>query len=451
MTITPHAPGAGTLTESPPAPLRLRVWADTLVRRLELRSPATDLPVYLIVAVLLALHLAVFANAIAYLPAEADDLRLISTAARVESPLDLLTRDAGLKNPVYRPLLSISLWAVYEAFGVRSWPNQLLGLLLHFANLCLVAWILLRSGVPRLAVLGGSALAVSSIYTVSPVVWVADRATLMTAFCGLLLVAHAVDRDTRRRALSAGFVAIVSAAAVLSKETGVIVPVLALLCAAGLHPHGTPVARVRVAAAAVGVLAGYATVRLAIFGWDALGYDESGYLLATWHYDSAAHLEPGWRLWAAVENVLKNVLALVLPIFDNEGGFQNRAALIRLAPIWIPTALLATVALRRPWSPLQRFAVALIVLNALVHYAAFRHRVQYVAWLGLCVWVAASPGLTTGRLRRAMAAAMLCALLGGLAYGSAFVADGWLYRYRMVTSLRMAPLLARYPREIDRA
>src|SRR5690606_29816115 len=122
---------------------------------------------------------------------------------------------------------------------------------------------------------------------------------------------------------------------------------------------------------------------------------ESGYLLATWHYDSAAHLEPGWRLWAAVENVLKNVLALVLPIFDNEGGFQNRAALIRLAPIWIPTALLATVALRRPWSPLQRFAVALIVLNALVHYAAFRHRVQYVAWLGLGVLVAASPGLTT--------------------------------------------------------
>ncbi len=451
MKIAPHATGTGLLTAEPPGRRGLRGWADSLSRVLELRDTAMGPPAYIVFAVLLALHVAVFANAIAYLPAEADDLRLISTAVRAESPLELLTRDAGLKNPVYRPLLSISLWAVYEVFGVRSWPNQLLGLLLHFANLCLLAWILLRSGAPRLAVLGGSALAVSSIYTVSPVVWVADRATLMTAFCVLLLVAHAVDRHARRQGLSAMFVALVSAAAVLSKEAGVIVPLLALLCAAGLHRHGTRAARLRVTAAVVGVLAGYAAVRFAIFGWDALGYDESGYLLATWHYDSAAGLAPGWRLWAAIENVLKNMIAVALPIFDNEGGFQNRATLIKLAPIWMPTALLAAMALRRRWSPLQRLAVALIVLNALVHYAAFRHRVQYVAWLGLCVWVAASPGLVTTRLRRTAAAAMLCAVLGGLAYGSAFVADGWLYRYRMVTALRLAPLQARYPREIDRA
>ncbi|HEY8536208.1 MAG TPA: hypothetical protein VIL25_07150 [Vicinamibacterales bacterium] len=447
------APPRGAVTSGtvPPAPRMPRGWADTIVRTLELRTAASALPAYLVFSVVLALHVAVFANAISYLPAEADDLRLISAAVRVDNPLELLTRDAGLKNPVYRPLLSMSLWAVHEVFGVRSWPNQLLGLLLHFVNLCLLVWILLRSGVPRLAVLGGSALAVSSIYTVSPVVWVADRATLMTAFCMLLLVAHAIDRGAQQRELSATLVAIASATAVLSKESGVIVPVLALLCAAGLHRHGTRAARLRVAFTATGILAGYGAVRLAIFGWGALGYDESGYLLATWHYDSAAHLARGWHAWAAVENVLKNMAAVALPIFDNEGGFLDRIALIKLAPIWIPTAVLAATALRRPWTSVHRLAFALIVLNAVVHYAAFRHRVEYIAWFGLCLCVAASSGLTTGRLRLATAAALFCAVLGGLAYGTAFVADGWLYRHHMLRDLHLAPLQNRYPRDIDRA
>jgi hypothetical protein len=445
-----HAPVAAP---GPDAGVRPAGRTDALATALEPDgSPAAvALPIPLIAAMLLALHVAVFANAVWYLPAEADDLRLLSVVAQTEDPLQLFARDAGLTNPVYRPLLSLSLWATYALFDVRSWPHQLISLCLHFVNVCLLAWILLRAGTSRTTVLCASALAVSSLYTVSPAVWVSDRATLMAACCVLLLIAHGVVRGAERRGLGAWWIAGLSALAVLSKESGVIVPLLALLGAAGLHPYWTRAGRTRAAAAALAVLAGYGLVRLAVFGSGGLGYDESGYLLATWHYESAARLPSGWRLWAAVENVVKNLISGPLPVFDNEGGFWRAADAIRLAPLWIPAAVLTLAASRRPWSPLQRMAAAAIVLNAVVHYAAFRHRVQYIPWIALCAFVAASPGLTAGRLRgRTAGLAAMCLLVTGLAWGTSFVQEGWHYRYRMIKELRLQPLEDRYPHSIDR-
>jgi hypothetical protein len=148
--------------------------------------------------VLLLMYVAPFHRALTFPPSEPNDLRFLSQVSRVSNPLKYLIGDWGEAPYVsgeygmYRPLHPISLWLVYKCFGVWAMPNQLINLALHFANVFLVLIILLRIHKDRFSALLFSTMFMVSLYTVSPAIWVTDRADLQVGLALLLLIYHIV-------------------------------------------------------------------------------------------------------------------------------------------------------------------------------------------------------------------------------------------------------------------
>ncbi|MCL5994590.1 MAG: hypothetical protein M1546_00855 [Chloroflexi bacterium] len=397
---------------------------------------------------LLLLCLCIFGTALWFVPANGDDLVLLSAVARTHNPLDFLRADWGLQNNLFRPLPSILLWTVYRLVGVVAFPNQVINLGMHVVVIWLLHGLIQRAQPDRLLALLLTSLALCSIYTLSPATWVADRATLFVAISLLVLLRHILPSergDTPK--ISLVLVVVTSAMALLSKESGLIVPGIAMVAAARSRlPVG---ARAKLIIVSVIVIAVYMLVRSQAVQAGADAYVPSGYLWATQHYDNWSALPPLLRVIASVENVLKNLLAPVLPVFGNEGNLLPLADLAGTLLIWGPTLGLIVLSISRHLSRIQMYAWLLLALNAVIHFSIFRYRVLYLAQIAICLFIAFSPRISTQRV------VLIKLLAGVLLIYSAFWATrtlSWvaLQRYDALYHLHGMVTTGNYPPALDR-
>lgn len=342
---------------------------------------------------LLALILAaVFSITLRFVPADGDDLRLLSSVANTTNPMVYFAKDAGEGKSEYRPLLPISLWLVYHSFGVRASLDQLINLVLHFVNACLLLGIIRRVTGDNVLSFLLAGIFLISIHTVSPASWIADRPTLLVGLFLLLLLDHILSSGTLNASLRLSYITMLAILALMSKETGLIVILFA--CFASVYLPLTTRFQVQIFIVAAIIITAYMGLRLAIFGSESLSYVSSGHALGS-HYDSWAALSPKTRLLASAENAATNFTGCFLPIFNWEGKMLSLRELsfIENFLIWAPTVLLVTLSYSRTLTTIQVYSLVIIAINSALNLVAFRYRFQYLSWLGACAFVAGSPSI----------------------------------------------------------
>jgi 4-amino-4-deoxy-L-arabinose transferase-like glycosyltransferase len=343
-----------------------------------------------------------------FVPVDFDDLVLLSSVKNVQNPLNFFINDWGFGNYGYRPLHSLSLWLSYRVFGVSSGPGQLVNILLHILVVLLLYSLLVqllsRKHWPVAFVL--SCLGLISLYTVSPPTWVSDRPTLFVALCLFGLLNYLVRlRDDETPKLWVFL--LLSVLALMSKESGLIIPLLGiyyLLFENRSKGWFIPVVVL------VLILAGYGVFRFVIFGSNAATYTESGYLLGKNYYENLSTLQGFDRLAAYIENAVKNILAIFLPVFDGQGKLSIIGTKLNSLVVIGCTVLIFALGIGRKLTRFQRMSLVIILLNGLIHFQLFRYRTLYIPEMSFLVFIAASEGMKAENGFRRNAVFILAAL-----------------------------------------
>jgi len=183
-----------------------------------------------------------------------DDVALVSENAYIRSPRfvgEYFRRDFGVLSHwslsvrwYYRPLLALSFFADYQVWGTNPAGFHLTNLLLHVLSSLLVALLARRlSGQDSVAALAGLFFAVHPAH-VEPVAFISGRVdALVTAFGLACVLAFLVARGERGllRLVWQGLGCVAAAGAMLSKESGALVPGLVFLCLVwDAHRNGAP-------------------------------------------------------------------------------------------------------------------------------------------------------------------------------------------------------------------
>src|SRR5258705_5443379 len=406
----------------------------------------TDTTVAILILLLL-LFLAVFQRILWYVPGDPTDLVFLSYVAKINNPLISLIKDTALfpRQNQYRPLPLISYWCTYRIFGVSAGPNQAINLTLHFMNICFLLKIIRAVQKDQALSFLLVSLALISIYTISPASWISDRATLFVTMSLLLLVNHFLSSPNARPAKHLAYIAGLSTLALLSKESGVIVPIFALVAVLGFRR--VTLSRVEIVSVFLLILGAYSLLRLVIFGSNVQSYSAAGYLYGTERYDQLSALPTELRLAAFAENVIKNSISTILPAFDNLGSLKPLTASSGIIPIGlmsIAAISLFAVASTRKLSLVQKYALVLIALNSLIHYQVFRHRIQYISEFAFCLFVASSPALVDSVEKRVIAKslAVVLLLISILSVNTA-IQNQWLRRYDQINKYELS--------EVDRS
>jgi hypothetical protein len=213
----------------------------------------------------------------------------------------------------------------------------------------------------------------------------------------------------------------------------------------------------------------YFAMRVLIFGNAAFQSVQEGFILGTYGYEDMSQLSPELRTIAAASNIATHLIAIILPVFGERGEFLPQTTWLTSSPtlghgLWLALGIPATVLL---WlaampSPLrmsayQRYAVGIIVINAVVHFALFRDRTMYLAQLGFVLFVVGSPHvispLRKSRWGREQTVILLAAVL---ALASLFtvkgqIEDRFIDRQTKLSPQRLAALTDRRPGRIDTA
>ena len=410
---------------------------------------ATNADVICISIVLLMLYVAPFHRALAFPPAEAADLRFLSQVAKVSNPLKYLVGDWG-EGPyvsgeygMYRPIHPISLWLVYKFFGVSAMPNQLINLVLHFTNVLLVLLIVLRIQKDRFLALLFTALFMVSLYTVSPAIWVTDRADLQVGLALLLLIYHVVKSSELNSPLKTWYVLLLSCFALLSKENGLIVPLLALAVAA--HKSPTHVDRIRRCAPYALIVCVYFFMRFLMFGSHSVSYHNGGYLFGVFSYAKFDDLPEHLRKFSLVDNFVKNIFAVFVPLFSEMGKWDfGRKTLIGA----IATIALVILSSKR-LTTLQWYCLGIIVLNAALHFQIFRYRTLYLAQIAFCLFLSASRVLEAGTRRQFAIAMASVLLLVSLVSVDDYIFGNYLWRTSELYDRKLEITMKTYPGRID--
>lgn len=373
-----------------------------------------------IAAVLLFIvALAVFHEAFDFVPGTVDDLELLTSVAHTSHPLKYLVGDFGMAPYAtgnygqYRPLHPISLWIGFRLWGVGAFPNQLINFALHFLNAVLVLIIILRVTKSHLLAFMGASLFLISVHTMSPATWISDRPNLQVGLALLLLLHHVVRIRETGGTLLTPYVFLLCLFALLSKESGLIVPLMAMVVSMRAAEK-TIWQRIRSSVIWVAVIAVYFLARVTMFGTNAFSYSTFGYLFGLRPYSLGSALPGYLRQLALADNVVKNMVEPFLPIFNEAGGFAFKFESARVA-ITVGLGVIAMVLLlastiRRKLTPLQVDCLWLVPLNACIHNAIFRYRDLYVAQIATCIFIACSP-LLSKHWRRAIALSAACLLL----------------------------------------
>ena len=155
-----------------------------------------------------------------------DDFALLALARLLDDPLPAFVREHMLTMPYYRPLGLVAWWLSARAFGAALLPQYVLALGLHALVCMALAGLLRELGTRRF-----TAWALAAVFAVHPVAigttsWLSDRYDLLATLFGLLalraMLRHAHAPTMWR--LSAALMAL--AAALFSKETGVVLALL---------------------------------------------------------------------------------------------------------------------------------------------------------------------------------------------------------------------------------
>ena len=399
---------------------------------------------------LLMLFIAIFHRALSFQPANPDDLRFISQIATTPNPLKYLFGDWG-EGPyvtgeygMYRPIHPISLWLVYKVFDVFAEPNQWINLILHFSNVLVLLMIVLRVQKDRVVALLCTALFMVSLYTVSPAIWVTDRATLQVGLAVLLLLYHSVKANETNAPLRISYVLILCSFALLSKESGLIVPLVALLVS--LHKSPTTIDRIRRGAVYGSVIGGYFLARFLMFGSQATAYTNKGYLFGMIRYDKINDLPEHLRILSLIDNSSKNVIAVILPVFSELGQLDLGMKVLVAA---IATITLVVISSKK-LTILQIYCLGIIILNAAIHYQIYRHRALYITQIAFCLFVAAGP-VIEARTRRwvTFAIASVVLLLVSLVQVDSYIQAQYVWRYKELQIRSLEEALKVYPGRID--
>lgn len=358
----------------------------------------------LAVLALIFLGYAFYNPALRLVPVDFDDLVLLSHVKNTSNPLNFFIQDWGFGNYGYRPLHSLSLWIGYQVFGVSSGPNQLVNIILHILVVVLLYIFLTRLQPVRSLAFTFSALAMVSLYTFSPPTWISDRPTL---FVGFFLLVNLIYLSSEKKK-SVLILLAISLLSLMSKESGLIVPALSIIML--FLQDGFSKKNWGMFAGLGGLVLVYLVFRLVIFGASAGTYDEAGYILGYRYYQNSAELAGFSRFLAPVENVIKNFIAVFLPVFDGQGKISLIGTLSNTAVLAFSTILLTVLAWKKKMGLYQKVGIALIILNALVHFQVFRYRTLYLAQVGWVIFLAASPGLVSAS-RRTVFALLVSAVL----------------------------------------
>jgi hypothetical protein len=409
--------------------------------------------VLLACTLLLVLATATFHTALNFVPGTADDLELLSSVAHTTQPLKYLVGDFGMapyetgNYGQYRPLHPISLWIIYKMFGVRVLPNQLINFALHFVNAVLVLLLIWR--IQKDLILGfmGASLFLISVHTMSPATWISDRPNLQVGLALLLLLHHVVHiRETGGR-LRIPYVFLLCLFALLSKESGLIVPVMAIVVSMRVAGP-TMWQRICTSAIWAAVIVVYFLGRIKMFGTNAFSYSTFGYLFGLWRYSLGSALPGHLRQLALVDNVVKNIVEVFLPIFNEGGGFTFRFDTVRVA-LGIELGALAMVVLlaltiRTKLTPLQIDCLWIVLFNAGIHNAIFRYRDLYSAQIAMCAFIACSPLLDEPR-RKAIALAAACLLLiVSVIRVDNYVQGNYIWRYNELNGHNLVEVLGTF-------
>jgi len=268
--------------------------------------------------VALALYLPSLANGFAW--DDERDVRDNPAVVDAEGPVDVFTSPyRGAVPPArspYRPVTSVTYWLNWGASGGEPAPFHAVNVGLHAAASALVVFLLVALGAGRMAAfLGGLVFAVHPVH-VEAVANVVGRADiLMTLSC--LIAALAYLSRSWSDGARAGVVALAYAAALGSKENGVVLPallvVLLLARTSGSEGADVPLSRTArrrtarreamVLAPAAAVLGGYLLLRSQVLG-------------TLVHRDTAPYiavLSPSERITTAVANLTHLVRLLIWP------------------------------------------------------------------------------------------------------------------------------------------
>lgn len=407
---------------------------------------------FLIAATLLFLFaLAVYFRAINFVPGTIDDLEVLSSVAHTPNPLKYLVGDFGMAPYAggpwghYRPLHSISIWLVYRIFGIKFVLNQAINFILHFANAALVLLIIWRRQKNLLLSFMGASLFLISVHSMSPATWIADRPNLQVGLAFLLFLHHVVTVRETGTKLRIPYVLLLCVFGLLSKESGLIVPVMAIVVSVRMA-GGTWWQRIRPAAVYGAVVVAYFFGRYLMFGTHAMSYSTLGTLFGVYRYDLAAALPENLRHLSIVDNLLKNNLQVILPIFTEYGGFTFLFDPARVAALVILGALamlyLVVSAFRSKLTPLQVDCLWAVFCNAVIHNEIFRYRDLYCAQIAICIFIACSPLLLEQR-RRAMVLAAAAVLLAiSIVRVEDFTEDMSLRRYQELNTYHFERVLA---------
>ncbi len=402
-----------------------------------------------ICVMLLMLFVALFHRAVDFYPADPDDLRFLSQVAKTVNPLKHLVGDwgeapyVGGEYGMYRPIHPISLWLVYKLFGVSAKPNQLINLGLHFTNVILLLLVMLRLQKDKAITMLYTALFMVSLYTVSPAIWVTNRAQLQVGIALLLLIYHTVKSNETDAPLRVSYVLFLSCFALLSKESGLIVPLFALLVS--LHKSRTTIDRIKRGAPYFLVIGVYFLMRFLMFGAHATAYANGGYLFGILRYETFNDLPEHLRKLSLVDNVLKNVAAIFVPVFGELGQLElGKRALIGA----IATIVLVALATKGPTN-LQMYCIGIIVLNAAVHFQIYRYRSLYLAQIAFCLFLAAGPVVEAGKRRSAAIAIATVLLMVSLVQVDDYIQDQYYWRRTELQMRKLEISLKRYPGRID--
>src|ERR1700720_2680615 len=153
-------------------------------------------------------------------------------------------RPGGLKQiwtttaAVYYPLVSSNFWLQHKLWGLNPLPYHLVNVVFHLVS-CILLWQVLRQLKVKAAWLGAAIWALHPMQ-VESVAWITELKNTQSAFFYLLSIlfflksreAQAFPQDERAAGAGAKYVAalLCAAAALLSKTSTVMLPVVLALC-----------------------------------------------------------------------------------------------------------------------------------------------------------------------------------------------------------------------------
>lgn len=339
--------------------------------------------------ILTLLGYAFFNISLRFIPVDFDDLVLLSVVKNSSNPLSFFASDWGFGNYGYRPLHSLSLWLSYRIFGVSSGPAQLINIVLHILVILLLYSLLVKLLSPKrwVVALALASAGMISLYTVSPPTWISDRPTLMVTIFLLILLNYFsyIKEDEQPKAWVMG---VLSMLAVMSKESGLIIPLVGLYYV--VFESKSNKSRVQNVIVLGLIIILYGVLRFVLFGANAATYTESGYLFGLNYYENLGVLAGSSSILAYMDNVIKNILAIFLPIFDGQGKISLIGTKLNSLILVVSTAGLFILTLGKKLTRFQRISLVTILLNAVIHMQLFRYRTLYIPALAFLVFVAAS-------------------------------------------------------------